>query len=58
MPGPVRTSAPLLQDLSADEAKVIRAVLVALRSMRFGHVGLTVQDGKVIQMDRLEKERF
>lgn len=37
---------------------VINAILEALSGMRFGQVTIIVQDGHVIQIDRVEKRRL
>jgi hypothetical protein len=41
-----------------DEAAVLDRVLDAVRRIRHGYVHLTVQDGRVVQIDRTEKERL
>ena len=41
-----------------DEEQVVRALLAALRRIRYGSVQITVQDGRVVQIDTLEKQRF
>lgn len=33
-------------------------IQLALRGLRFGHISLIVQDGRVVQVDRLEKVRL
>lgn len=33
-------------------------LLQALRGLQFGHVTLVVQDGVIVQIDRLEKSRI
>ncbi len=38
-------------------AVVLEYVRVALRELKFGHVTLVVQDGRVVQVDRFEKIR-
>lgn len=44
---------------SADTlAIVLEHVRSALQGLRFGHVTLIVQDGKVVQVDRFEKTRI
>jgi hypothetical protein len=37
---------------------VLEHVQAALRGLRFGHVTLIVQDGRVVQVDRFEKTRI
>ena len=44
--------------LTPDEEQVVRALLAALRRIRFGSVQIAVQDGRVVQIDTLEKQRF
>lgn len=44
--------------LSPEEARVLDAVLAAIRQVRYGEVKLVLQDGKVVQIERLERERF
>lgn len=39
-------------------AIVLEHVRSALQGLRFGHVTLIVQDGKVVQVDRFEKTRI
>lgn len=39
-------------------AVVLEHVRSALQGLRFGHVTLIVQDGKVVQVDRFEKTRI
>lgn len=39
-------------------ALVLEHVRAALRGLRFGHVTLIVQDGRVVQVDRFEKTRI
>jgi hypothetical protein len=46
------------QSLSHEEQKVLAEVLAAIRAIRHGHVHLTVQDARVIQIDRTEKHRL
>ena len=38
-------------------AVVLEYVRAALRELKFGHVTLVVQDGRVVQVDRFEKIR-
>ena len=39
-------------------AAPIQAVLDALRGLRFGSVTLVVQDGVIVQVERIEKTRL
>lgn len=41
-----------------DENKVIEQVIEALKSIRYGHVQITVQDTKVVQIEKVEKFRL
>ena len=43
---------------TASEAEVLGEVLKAIRRVRHGNVSLSVQDGRVIQLDVTEKRRF
>ena len=41
-----------------EEAALLRSVLDAVRRIKHGYVQLTVQDARVVQIDRTEKERL
>ena len=41
-----------------EEAAVLRRVLEAVRRIKHGYIQLTVQDARVVQIDRTEKERL
>lgn len=43
---------------TAHEETVLAEVLTAMRAVRFGSVQLTLQDGRVVQIDTLEKKRL
>ncbi len=49
-------------DKTADEdpdlAKALEHVRQALRGLQFGEVTISVQDGVVVQVERLERTRF
>jgi hypothetical protein len=45
-------------ELSAEESAVLQKVLQALRQIRYGQIQITIQDGRVVQLDRTEKQRF
>jgi hypothetical protein len=45
-------------DLTHEEDQVVRALLASLRRIRYGSVQIAVQDGHVVQIDTLEKQRF
>jgi hypothetical protein len=44
--------------LSGEERRVLAEVLEAMRAVRHGEIRLTVQDARVIQIDRTEKHRL
>ncbi len=44
--------------ISPEEALIVEQVLEAVRQIKFGFVQITIQDGRVIQIDRTEKKRF
>ena len=44
--------------LSPEEERVVRALLAALRRIQHGSVQLMVQDGRVVQIDTVEKMRL
>ena len=44
--------------LSREEEGVLAEVLAAMRAIRHGEIRLTVQDARVIQIDRTEKHRL
>lgn len=55
---------PLIFDLEKEDLKYLsglpwfKALLLLLNDLRYGSVTLVVQDGKVIQMEKVEKVRF
>jgi hypothetical protein len=42
----------------ADDAAPVQAILDALRGLRFGSVTVIVQDGVIVQVERVEKKRL
>jgi hypothetical protein len=44
--------------LSTDHEEILAKVLEAVRQVKFGNVQVTIQDGRVVQIDRTEKLRF
>jgi len=40
-----------------DEQKIVQQVLAALKGMRFGTVQITVHNGRVTQIDKIERIR-
>ncbi len=45
-------------DFKENEKRLILQILKAVRSIRYGYVQITVQDSKVVQIDKTEKIRF
>jgi hypothetical protein len=43
---------------TADELRVLREVLAAIRAVQHGTVSLILQDRRVVQIDRTEKRRL
>ena len=43
---------------TADEQRVLREVLAAIRAVQHGAVTLILQDRRVVQIDRTEKRRL
>ena len=43
---------------TAHEEAVLAEVLTSMRAVRFGSVQITLQDGRVVQIDTLEKKRL
>ena len=41
-----------------DEEKIAAQILKALKSIRYGHVQITVQDAKVVQIEKVERLRY
>jgi hypothetical protein len=54
--GPNHLVAPLAANPA--EERVVRAVLEAVRRIRHGSVQVLVQDGRVVQIDTVEKTRL
>jgi len=42
----------------SDEEEMVREILRALRSIKFGSVQLIIQDGRVVQIEKTEKMRL
>lgn len=40
------------------EKKFLSEILKAIKSIRYGYVQITVQDSKIVQIDKTEKIRF
>jgi len=45
------------QELSAGERDLLRDVVLALRSIRYGSVVLTVHDGHIVELNKTERIR-
>lgn len=45
------------QGLSAGERDLLREVVLALRSIRYGSVVLTVHDGRIVELNKTERIR-
>ena len=59
MPGMVETPpAARRKGLTAEEKQVLQSVLAAIRRIRHGYVQIVLHEGRVVQIDRLEKERL
>ena len=48
----------LEKGISADERGLLREVIRALRSLRYGSVNLTVHDGRLVEIQKIEKIRM
>lgn len=46
------------QEKSGVNREVLAQIAIAIEAIRFGSVEITIQDGKVIQIERKEKIRF
>ncbi len=44
--------------MSSSEEEVLKEVLEALRTIRYGSVQIVLQDGKIVQIEKVEKVRF
>jgi hypothetical protein len=44
-------------ELSASERELLREVALALRSIRYGSVVLTVHDGRIVELNKTERIR-
>ena len=54
----LKTSAAKPAGLSPEEEEILASVLEAVRQIKFGFIQITNQDGRVVQIDRTEKQRF
>jgi hypothetical protein len=55
---PEHTDTPAARQPTVREQAVIAVVLRAMRGVRYGYVQLVIQDGRVVQIDALEKRRL
>ena len=46
-----------VENLSGEEHELLYEVVRALRSIRFGSVGLTIHEGKLVEIQKIEKIR-
>jgi hypothetical protein len=53
-----KTTEPRLIEPNGASAATLAAVADALSRLRYGAVHLTVHDGKVVQLDVTERQRF
>ncbi|AVK85693.1 DUF2292 domain-containing protein [Lysinibacillus sp. B2A1] len=47
----------MVQQAKVDDKK-IEAIAKAIQNLEFGEVQITIQDGVIVQINRLEKQRF
>lgn len=47
----------MAQQTKMDDKK-IEAIAKAIQNLEFGEVQITIQDGVIVQINRLEKQRF
>ncbi|QGG51093.1 YezD family protein [Lysinibacillus pakistanensis] len=47
----------MAQQAKVDDKK-IEAIAKAIQDLEFGEVQITIQDGVIVQINRLEKQRF
>lgn len=45
------------RDLSTTERELLKEVALALRSIRYGSVTLTVHDGRIVELNKTERVR-
>ncbi len=41
-----------------EDSEQIRAIINAVKGLQFGEVHITIQDGIIVQINRIEKQRF
>ena len=47
-----------VQGFSVDETALLRDVILALRNLRYGSVNLTVHDGRLVEIQKVERIRL
>ncbi len=47
----------MAQSVKVDDKK-LEAIAKAIQNLEFGEVHITIQDGVIVQINRLEKQRF
>lgn len=47
-----------INNLNAEEETLLLQILKALKTIRYGYLQITVQNSKVVQIDKTEKTRF
>lgn len=45
------------ESLSSEERELLSEVVRAVRSIRFGSIGLTIHEGKLVEIQKIEKIR-
>ncbi len=45
-------------DLSASESRLLRELVEAMRSIRYGSISLTIHDGRLVEMQETKKIRM
>lgn len=48
----------MTQQVKVDDNKQLEAIAKAIQNLEFGEVHITIQDGVIVQINRLEKQRF
>lgn len=46
------------EDNQKEEDLLLKEIVEAVKSIRYGYVQLTIQDSKIVQIDKTEKLRF
>jgi len=58
-PSARREDSPRSERPSTDVSpEMLRSIVAAIRSLRYGAIEITVHDGRVVQIERREKYRF